>query len=76
MTHNLAEFRVFVEATERQLYLLFKAIDHNQDGKLNQDELQVAFKRAGLVMPMRRLSEFFDNIDHNRDGYITFEEWR
>ncbi|KAH7021217.1 mitochondrial carrier domain-containing protein [Microdochium trichocladiopsis] len=70
------EFRVFVEATERQLYYLFRAIDHDQDGKLNQEELQTAFQRAGLSIPRRRLSEFFDNIDHNRDGYITFEEWR
>ncbi|KAJ1325102.1 solute carrier family 25 (mitochondrial phosphate transporter) member 23/24/25/41 [Microdochium nivale] len=70
------EFRTFVEATERQLFLLFKAIDHDHDGKLEQGELQTAFKRAGIAIPTRRLAEFFAEVDHNRDGYITFEEWR
>ncbi|KAL2127535.1 hypothetical protein VTI74DRAFT_10574 [Chaetomium olivicolor] len=70
------EFRVFVEAAEKQLLLLFRSIDHNNDGRLNQDELQAAFKRAGLTVPKRRLAGFFDEIDLNHDGYITFDEWR
>lgn len=70
------EFRVFVEAAERQLLLLFRAIDRDQDGHLDKDELQAAFKKAGLAVPMRRLSGFFDEIDMNHDGYITFDEWR
>ncbi|KAK6084168.1 Calcium-binding mitochondrial carrier SAL1 [Seiridium cupressi] len=70
------EFRVFVEAAERQLFLLFKAIDHNNDGKLDKRELQAAFQRAGLAVPMRRLGTFFQDIDGNNDGYISFDEWR
>jgi solute carrier family 25 phosphate transporter 23/24/25/41 len=67
---------VFVETAERQLLLLFKSIDRNHDGRLGKDELQAAFKRAGLAVPMRRLSGFFDEIDMNHDGYISFDEWR
>lgn len=70
------EFRVFVEAAERQLLLLFRSIDRDKDGRLNQQELQSAFRRAGLSVPRRRLVEFFDEIDLNRDGFITFDEWR
>jgi solute carrier family 25 (mitochondrial phosphate transporter), member 23/24/25/41 len=65
-----------VEAAERQLYLLFKTIDRNNDGKLDQRELQAAFQRAGLAVPMRRLGAFFEDIDMNNDGYISFDEWR
>lgn len=65
-----------MEAAERQLLLLFRAIDRDQDGHLDKDELQAAFKKAGLAVPMRRLSGFFDEIDMNHDGYITFDEWR
>lgn len=70
------EFRVFVEAAERQLYVLFKSIDRDQNGKIDKEELHHAVQRAGLAVPLRRLDEFFENIDHNRDGFITFEEWR
>lgn len=70
------EFRVFVEAAERQLLMLFRSIDKDKDGRLDKEELRTAFQRAGLSVPMRRLSGFFDEIDMNRDGYISFDEWR
>ncbi|KAI1095165.1 mitochondrial carrier [Rostrohypoxylon terebratum] len=70
------EFRVFVEAAERQLYVLFKSIDRDQNGKIDKEELHHAVQHAGLAVPMRRLNELFENIDHNRDGFITYEEWR
>lgn len=55
---------------------MFKSIDYNQDGKISKDELQVAFRRAGLAVPNCRLDEFFLEVDANRDGAISFEEWR
>ncbi|KAI0485837.1 mitochondrial carrier domain-containing protein [Xylaria cf. heliscus] len=70
------EFRVFVEAAERQLFHLFRSIDRDKNGKLDKEELQAAFHKAGLAVPNRRLDEFFADIDHNRDGFISYEEWR
>ncbi|CRK45894.1 hypothetical protein BN1723_019823, partial [Verticillium longisporum] len=69
------EFRTFVEQTEKQLLILFHSIDRDNNGKLDKAELQAAFKRAGLVVPMRKLDAFFNDIDLNNDGYITFGEW-
>lgn len=71
-----AEFRTFVEAAERQLLLLFRAIDRDHDGKVGRDELGAAFQKAGLAVPKRRVAGFFDEIDMNHDGFISFEEWR
>lgn len=73
---HAAEFRVFVEAAERQLLLLFKTIDRNQDGQVGREELEAAFKKASLTVPKRRVAGFFDEIDLNNDGFISFEEWR
>lgn len=70
------EFRKFVENAERQLFGLFKSIDKDGNGKLDKNELQTAFKNAGLTLSNRRLSEFFDDMDINNDGYVTFDEWR
>lgn len=70
------EFRVFVETAERQLLQLFRSIDRDKDGRLNKQELHTAFQRAGLSVPMRRLSGFFNEMDMNHDGFVSFDEWR
>lgn len=75
-TNLRLEFRNFVETAEKQLLLLFRSIDRDKDGRLNKQELQAAFQRAGLSVPKKRLSGFFDEIDLNNDGFITFDEWR
>ncbi|KAK1777898.1 mitochondrial carrier domain-containing protein [Copromyces sp. CBS 386.78] len=70
------EFRVFVETAERQLWLLFRSIDRDKDGRLDKNELRSAFKKAGLTVSNQRLSGFFDEVDMDHDGYISFDEWR
>ncbi|KAL3962228.1 hypothetical protein ACCO45_003751 [Purpureocillium lilacinum] len=70
------EFRTFVEKAEKQLFLLFRAIDKDGNGKLDQAELQTAFRAAGLTVSNRRMGEFFADMDKNNDGYVTFDEWR
>lgn len=62
--------------TEKELLALFKSIDYNHDGKLSKEELQVAFRRAGLAVPNSKLDIFFSEVDTNSDGTISFEEWR
>jgi Ca2+-binding EF-hand superfamily protein len=74
--HPWVEFRIFVEAADRQLYMLFTSIDYDHNGRLDKAELQAAFQHAGLTIPSRRLNDFFEDIDHNKDGYISFDEWR
>ncbi|KAK3345362.1 mitochondrial carrier domain-containing protein [Neurospora tetraspora] len=70
------EFRDFVETAERQLWLLFRSIDRDKDGRLDKNELRSAFKKAGLTVSNKRLSGFFDEVDMDHDGYISFDEWR
>lgn len=63
----LSEFRTFVEHTERELYALFQSIDRDHNGKLDKNELQVAFKKAGLAVPRTKLDQFFEEVDMNND---------
>ena len=56
--------------------MLFRAIDKDGNGKLDQAELQTAFRAAGLTVSNRRMGEFFADMDKNNDGYVTFDEWR
>lgn len=71
-----AEFRAFVEETERELLALFRGIDGDGDGRLSKDELRSALRGAGLAVPNSKLDTFFAEVDTNGDGHISFEEWR
>ncbi|MBE3049454.1 EF-hand domain-containing protein [Candidatus Bathyarchaeota archaeon] len=62
--------------TEGHLLGLFRSADTNGDGRLDKRELLAAYRRAGVVAPMRRLDSFFKHVDVNNDGFITFDEWR
>ena len=71
-----AEFRVFVEHAERELWQLFESIDRDHNGELDKEELRAAFSRAGLAISNAKLDQFFDEVDVNHDGVISFDEWR
>jgi solute carrier family 25 phosphate transporter 23/24/25/41 len=76
LTRVCAEFRTFVHETEKELLVLFKSIDYNNDGRISKPELRAALSRAGLAVPNRSLDTFFTEVDTNNDGTITFDEWR
>jgi solute carrier family 25 phosphate transporter 23/24/25/41 len=62
-----AEFRIFVENTEKELLALFKSIDRDDDGRLDKSELRGAFKKAGLSVPPSKLDQLFAEVDENND---------
>jgi solute carrier family 25 (mitochondrial phosphate transporter), member 23/24/25/41 len=72
----MIEFHTFVRQAEKELWNLFKSIDHDNNGKLDKDELRSAFLRAGLTVPAAKLNLLFNDVDTNRDGVISFDEWR
>ena len=53
--------------TENELFSLFKSIDRDHNGKLDKKELKVAFIKAGLAVPSRKLDQFFAEVDGNHD---------
>src|SRR5277367_1055571 len=71
-----AEFRVFVEHAERELFQLFESIDRDHNGEVNKTDLKAAFSRAGLAISSSKLDQFFNEVDVNHDGVISFDEWR
>jgi solute carrier family 25 (mitochondrial phosphate transporter), member 23/24/25/41 len=72
----MPEFRTFVEETESELWLLFKGIDRDRNGRLDKEELKLAFEKANIAINNSKLDHFFNQIDTNHDGVISFDEWR
>jgi hypothetical protein len=70
-TRYLAEFRTFVENTEKELLSLFKSIDRDHDGRLDKDELRAAFNKAGLTVSSSKLDKFFSEVDQNHDVRLS-----
>ena len=71
-----AEFRIFVEQAEQQLWQLFQTMDRDHNGRLDKAELRLAFEKAGISIDEAKLVSFFDRMDSNQDGEISFSEWR
>jgi len=72
LTKAFVEFRTFVERTEKELLSLFESIDRDHNGKLDKSELQLAFKKAGLIVPKAKLNEFFAEVDENHDVRVSY----
>jgi len=73
---NCPEFLTFIRHTEKQLRKLFRSIDMDHNDKVSKEELDNAFRNAGIPVPSSKLDQFFSQVDSNKDGVITFDEWR
>ncbi|KAH9538295.1 hypothetical protein CY35_16G099400 [Sphagnum magellanicum] len=73
---DLAEFRRYVDAKERELYSLFKSIDVSHDGVIEPEEMRIALSTAGIEIGDAELAAFVQHVDQDKNGIITFNEWR
>lgn len=60
--------------SEEELKCLLKKYDKSGDGKLNMEELKVAFKDLGLWFCGLRAYQAMHHADKNNDGLIVDDE--
>ena len=70
LSHNFAE-----KEQLNKLKKIFYKIDLNLDGKLSKEELNTAFKEAGMEMSKDQLDKVMESIDFDGNGYIEYEEF-
>ena len=70
LSHNFAN-----KEQLNRLKKIFYKIDLNLDGKLSKEELEIAFKEAGMEMKTEQLNKVIESIDFDGNGYIEYEEF-
>jgi len=70
LSHNFAD-----KEQLNKLKKIFYKIDLNLDGKLSKEELEFAFKEAGMEMKNEQLNKVIESIDFDGNGYIEYEEF-
>jgi solute carrier family 25 phosphate transporter 23/24/25/41 len=73
---DLSDFRRYVDAKERELYVLFQSIDVSRDGVIEAEEMRIALSSSGIQVGDAELAAFVQHVDQDKNGIITFSEWR
>jgi len=82
---DFAEFVSYCLENEKKLHILFKDIDLNDDGKIDAEELVLAFERAGIEVDdqevLKLVHRMKNNDSQNLKGVgnaleLDFEEFR
>lgn len=73
---NLAEFIHYVREHEKNLRLHFTHLDQDGDGKVNLQDMILAFKGLGIEMDAREALKLLKRIDSDDTLVISYDEWR
>lgn len=74
----LADFiskKAYMDDEIKNLKILFKQIDKNNDGSITKDEMQYAVESIGLVMTDDDITLIFSKYDTNKSGQLEFTEF-
>ncbi len=70
-------FKRFALYNEKKLYDLFKTLDHNNDGFLDEYEVRTGLKKLGIEnYSEQSLKRLIQQMDTNHDNNIDFSEWK
>ena len=70
LSHNFAD-----KVELNKLKKVFYKIDLNLDGKISKDELNKAYKEAGMELESDQLNKVIESIDFDGNGFIEYEEF-
>ncbi|XP_065086561.1 mitochondrial adenyl nucleotide antiporter SLC25A25 isoform X2 [Ochlerotatus camptorhynchus] len=73
---GLAEFIHYVREHEKNLRLQFTHLDRNKDGKVDLDELIMAFKELGVEIDNSEAAKLLKRMDTDGSLNISYDEWR
>lgn len=73
---GLAEFIHYVREHEKNLRLHFTHLDQDGDGKVNLQDMIIAFKEIGIEIDNNEALKLLKRIDSDDSLVISYDEWR
>ncbi|XP_033826675.1 calcium-binding mitochondrial carrier protein SCaMC-3-like [Periophthalmus magnuspinnatus] len=73
---DFQEFSEFLRSHEKRLWLMFKSLDRNSDGRIDAGEIQHALHKLGMNVTLEQATRILQSMD--RDGTMTIDwsDWR
>uniref|UniRef100_A0A672PQ94 Calcium-binding mitochondrial carrier protein SCaMC-3-like n=1 Tax=Sinocyclocheilus grahami TaxID=75366 RepID=A0A672PQ94_SINGR len=73
---DFEEFTQYLRTHEKELRLMFRSLDRNNDGHIDVGEIQLSLRSLGVNVSTEQASRILQSID--RDGTMTIDwnEWR
>ncbi|KAK9535844.1 hypothetical protein VZT92_008199 [Zoarces viviparus] len=73
---DFQEFSQYLWAHEKRLWLMFRSLDRNNDGRIDVGEIQHSLHRLGVEVTMEQASRILQSMDRDGTKTIDWNEWR
>lgn len=73
---DFSEFKDFVQLREVQLVKIFRDMDQDLDGRVNENEIMFALKHYNLKADRETVRKFIERFDADESGTINYSEFR
>ncbi|XP_048870733.1 calcium-binding mitochondrial carrier protein SCaMC-3 isoform X2 [Brienomyrus brachyistius] len=73
---DFQEFTEYLRAQEKQLRLMFRSLDRNDDGCIDLSEIQQSMRSLGVEVTTEQASRILQSMDQDGTMTIDWNEWR
>ncbi|KAJ8345835.1 hypothetical protein SKAU_G00300280 [Synaphobranchus kaupii] len=73
---DFEEFSEYLRAHEKELRLMFRSLDHNNDGRIDLGEIQRSLDNLGVGVSVEQASVILQSMDKDGTMTIDWNEWR
>ncbi|XP_077460732.1 mitochondrial adenyl nucleotide antiporter SLC25A24-like [Stigmatopora argus] len=73
---DFEEFTQYLRTHEKQLKVMFRSLDKNNDGEIDASDIQQALRAVGLNISLRAANRILKSIDKDGNMTIDWDEWR
>ncbi|KAI4833236.1 hypothetical protein KUCAC02_016149 [Chaenocephalus aceratus] len=73
---DFEEFTQYLRAHEKDLKLMFRNLDKNNDGEIDAAEIQQSLRTVGVEVSLKNASRILQRMDKDGTMTIDWNEWR